>query len=184
MWPRWARAHPQIKKKNSRYCHNPIFTHGIFSGVGTQNGTARAEPAWPDEASPWQILPWRRSGTHFPRFDQVWLGLTEVWPRFDQAISNPTRTHRAQKPSKCNPGNISKNLESFDQIRPSLTKVDQGLTGPLTRPKTESNWLPLDHSEEHVQSFNSILYGSKTDKKWGSYGQNCEKTVQHLAKFC
>ena len=26
-------------------CHNPIFTHGIFSGVGTQNGTARAEPA-------------------------------------------------------------------------------------------------------------------------------------------
>ena len=26
-------------------CHNPIFTHRIFSGVGTQNGTARAEPA-------------------------------------------------------------------------------------------------------------------------------------------
>jgi hypothetical protein len=27
------------------HCHNPIFTHGIFSGVGTQNGTARTEPA-------------------------------------------------------------------------------------------------------------------------------------------
>ena len=26
-------------------CHNPIFTHRIFLGVGTQNGTARAEPA-------------------------------------------------------------------------------------------------------------------------------------------
>ena len=26
-------------------CHNPIFTHGIFSGVDTQNGTARTEPA-------------------------------------------------------------------------------------------------------------------------------------------
>ena len=26
-------------------CHNPIFTHRIFSDVGTQNGTARAEPS-------------------------------------------------------------------------------------------------------------------------------------------
>ena len=104
-------------------CHNPIFTHRIFSGVGTQNGTARTKPAWPDEASPHQILPWRRFGTHFQRFDQVWLGLTNVWPRFDRAVSNPTRTHRAQKPSKCSPRYISKNLESFDQIQPSLTKV-------------------------------------------------------------
>ena len=58
-------------------CHNPIFIHGIFSGVDTQNGTARTELAWFDEASPHQILPWRSSGTHFPRFDQVWLGLTK-----------------------------------------------------------------------------------------------------------
>jgi hypothetical protein len=26
-------------------CHNPIFTLGIFSGVGTQNEAARIEPA-------------------------------------------------------------------------------------------------------------------------------------------
>uniref|UniRef100_A0A2N9GB22 DUF4283 domain-containing protein n=1 Tax=Fagus sylvatica TaxID=28930 RepID=A0A2N9GB22_FAGSY len=37
-----------------------------------------------------------------------------------QAVSNPTRTHRAQKPLKCSPGYISKSLESFDQVRPSL----------------------------------------------------------------
>ena len=28
-----------------RGCHNPIFTHGIFSSVDTQNETARTEPA-------------------------------------------------------------------------------------------------------------------------------------------
>ena len=27
------------------FCHNPIFTPGIFSGVGTQNETARTKPA-------------------------------------------------------------------------------------------------------------------------------------------
>uniref|UniRef100_A0A2N9H6Q9 Uncharacterized protein n=1 Tax=Fagus sylvatica TaxID=28930 RepID=A0A2N9H6Q9_FAGSY len=32
-----------------------------------------------------------------------------------QAVSNPTRTHRTQKPLKCGPGYISKSLESFDQ---------------------------------------------------------------------
>jgi hypothetical protein len=26
-------------------CHNPIFTPGIFSGVGAQNETARTKPA-------------------------------------------------------------------------------------------------------------------------------------------
>ena len=57
-----------------------------------------------------------------------------------------------------------------------MTKFDQGLTGPLTRPKVESNRLLPDHSEEHDESFDSTLYGPKTDEKRGSYGQNCEKT--------
>jgi hypothetical protein len=48
----------------------PFFTHGIFSDVGTQDGTTRTEPAWSDEASPHQTHLRRRSGTHFPRFDQ------------------------------------------------------------------------------------------------------------------
>jgi hypothetical protein len=26
-------------------CHNPIFTHGIFSGAGTQGGATRTQPA-------------------------------------------------------------------------------------------------------------------------------------------
>jgi hypothetical protein len=26
-------------------CHNPIFTHGIFSGAGTQGGATRIQPA-------------------------------------------------------------------------------------------------------------------------------------------
>ena len=36
---------PRNAKQRKGNCHNPIFTHGIFSGVGTQNGTARTKPA-------------------------------------------------------------------------------------------------------------------------------------------
>ena len=32
--------------------HNPIFTRGIFSGVGTQNETIRTKPAWSDKGLP------------------------------------------------------------------------------------------------------------------------------------
>jgi hypothetical protein len=32
-------------KRGFNTCHNPIFTQGIFSGIGTQNGTAQIEPA-------------------------------------------------------------------------------------------------------------------------------------------
>uniref|UniRef100_A0A2N9H3T6 Uncharacterized protein n=1 Tax=Fagus sylvatica TaxID=28930 RepID=A0A2N9H3T6_FAGSY len=50
-----------------RACHNPIFTPGIFSGVGTQNEAARTKSACSDEGSSPRILPKRRSETHFPR---------------------------------------------------------------------------------------------------------------------
>jgi hypothetical protein len=30
----------ESRRKYSTYCHNPIFTHGIFSGIGTQNEVA------------------------------------------------------------------------------------------------------------------------------------------------
>jgi hypothetical protein len=36
---------PRNAKQRRGNCHNPIFTHGIFSGVGTQNETARTKPA-------------------------------------------------------------------------------------------------------------------------------------------
>jgi hypothetical protein len=52
-------------------CHNPIFTPGIFSGVGTQNEAARIKSVCSEEGSSPRILPKRRSETHFPRFDQV-----------------------------------------------------------------------------------------------------------------
>jgi hypothetical protein len=52
-------------------CHNPIFTHGIFSGIDTQNEAARTKSACSDEVSSHQVLPRRRSGTRFPRFDKV-----------------------------------------------------------------------------------------------------------------
>jgi hypothetical protein len=64
-----------------------------------------------------------------------------------------------------------------------LTKFDQGLTGPLTKPKAESNWPLLDNSEERNESFDSTLYGPKTDEKRGSYGQNCEKDIPTLSQI-
>jgi hypothetical protein len=62
---------PRNAKQKRGNCHNPIFTPGIFSGVGTQNEVARTKSACSDEGSSPQILPKRRSETHFLRFDQV-----------------------------------------------------------------------------------------------------------------
>ena len=184
---------PRNAKQSRGNCHNPIFTHGIFSGVGTQNEAARTKPAWSDEGPPRQITSkWglghiSQNPTKFsqgwPRFDRC---LTEVW-----CLTEPFPTRLGSTIPR-NPQNVVwdtfprvwRALTKFDQVWPRLTKFDQGLTGPLTRPKAESNWPLLDHSEEHDESFDSALYEPKTDEKRGSYGQNCEKTVQHLAKFC
>ena len=62
---------PRNAKQRRGNCHNPIFAHGIFSGVDTQNKTALTKPACSDEGSPRQITPKRRPGAHFPEFDQV-----------------------------------------------------------------------------------------------------------------
>jgi hypothetical protein len=43
---------PRNAKQRRGNCHNPIFTHGIFSGVGTQNETARTKPALSDKHLP------------------------------------------------------------------------------------------------------------------------------------
>jgi hypothetical protein len=43
--------------------------------------------------------------------------------------------------------------------------------------------LYLDQGIENIKSFDSVLYGSKTDEKRESCGQNCGKTVRYLAKF-
>ena len=168
-------------------CHNSIFTPEIFSGVGTQNETARIKSAWSDEGSSYQITSKQGLGPisqNLTKVDQVWPKLT----KFDWGLTKSFLIRLGstipKKPSKCGSGYISQSSESFDQVWLRLTKFDLGLTGPLTRPKTRSDWLLSDQCVEHVKSFDSILYGSKTDKKRGSYGQNCKKTVQHLAKFC
>ena len=158
-------------------CHNPIFSRGIFLGVGAQNEVARAKSAWSDESLSRQITSEHGPG-HISQnsggFDQVWPRLTECWPGFDWAVPDLNEVHYAQKPSKGGPGYISRSLESFDQVWLRLTKFDKGLTKPLTGPKAESNWPLPDHSEEHEESFDSALYGPKTDEKRGSYEQNRE----------
>ena len=72
------------------HCHNPIFTHRIFSGVGARNEAARTKPAWSDEGSPHQITSKRglgRISRNPTKFSQGWPSLTksrpsltEVWP--------------------------------------------------------------------------------------------------------
>ena len=94
-------------------CHNLIFTPGIFSSVGTQNEAARTKSAWSDEGSSHQITSKRGLGhisQDLTKFDQAWPSLTgvdQVWPRFDQAFSDPNGVHYARKPSKRGPGYIS-----------------------------------------------------------------------------
>ena len=111
------------------WCHNLIFTPGIFSDAGTQNEAVRTESTWSDEGSLYQNDLKMRSGVYFLKVDQVWPGLTkfdwswpsltEVWP----SRSDPTGIHYTQKPSKHGSEYISRNLERFDQGWPSLTEV-------------------------------------------------------------
>ena len=149
-------------------CHNPIFTLGIFSGVGKQNETAWTKPAWSDEGSPHQITPRRRSGTHFPKFDQIWLGLT----RFDQDWPSLTKGW----PSHFWPGwgpLCPKTLETrprihfpeFREVWPSLTRVDQGLTKPfLTRLGPTMPKNPRNVAQDTFLRVRRIL--TKFDQVW------------------
>ena len=114
------------------WCHNPIFTLGIFSSVGTQNETAQTEPIWPDRDPPHQKNLETGPGAHFPEFEQVWPTLTrfdQLWPiltRVDQhwpSRFDLTGTHHIQRTSKPGPKHISQSLERFDQLWPGLTKV-------------------------------------------------------------
>uniref|UniRef100_A0A2N9ERZ1 Uncharacterized protein n=1 Tax=Fagus sylvatica TaxID=28930 RepID=A0A2N9ERZ1_FAGSY len=101
-----------------------------------------------------------------------------------RSVPSPTRVHLAQKPSKRGPGYISQSLESFDQIRPRLTKFDQGLTWTVDQTeKLNRTDRSLDHSEERNESFDSILYGPKTDEKRGSYGPKLRKNGPTLSQI-
>ena len=65
-------------------------------------------------------------------------------------------------------------LTKFDQVWLGLTKFDWGLTETLTRPKAGLGWPPPNHWIDHIESFDLVLYGSKTDEKRESYEQNRE----------
>uniref|UniRef100_A0A2N9GT46 Uncharacterized protein n=1 Tax=Fagus sylvatica TaxID=28930 RepID=A0A2N9GT46_FAGSY len=56
----------EMPNKEGATVITPFLPTGIFSGVGTQNEAARTKSACSDEGSSHQILPRRRSGTHFP----------------------------------------------------------------------------------------------------------------------
>uniref|UniRef100_A0A2N9FKK4 Uncharacterized protein n=1 Tax=Fagus sylvatica TaxID=28930 RepID=A0A2N9FKK4_FAGSY len=100
-------------------CHNPIFTPGNFLGCRHAK-----------RGSPNQVGLIRRGL------------ITSNTPKKKVRDTFP-RVHRAQKPLKCSPGYISKSLESFDQVRPSLTKVDQAHLGGNVCAKILSDPLQL-----------------------------------------
>ena len=146
-------------------CHNSIFTPEIFSGVGTQNETARIKSAWSDEGSSYQITSKQGLGPisqNLTKVDQVWPKLT----KFDRGLTKPFMTRLGSTIPK-KPQNVVRDtfprvrraLTKFDQVWLRLTKFDRGLTGPLTRPKIGSDWPFLSHCIEHDEIFDSILYG-------------------------
>jgi hypothetical protein len=58
---------PRNAKQRRGNCHNPIFTPGIFSGVGTQNETTRTKSACSDEGSSPRILPKKKVRDTLPK---------------------------------------------------------------------------------------------------------------------
>ena len=106
-------------------------------------------------------------------------------PGFSRVMTHKTRQlglsqlglggiNHTKKPSRHGRKHISWESGRFDKVWPKLTKVDRGLTKALTEPKARSSRPPPNHWVEHIESFDSVLYGSKTNKKRGSYRQNRE----------
>ena len=52
-------------------CHNPIFTPGIFSGVGAQNRTAQTRPDQPNRDPSFQNDPRMLPRAPLPKFEEV-----------------------------------------------------------------------------------------------------------------
>ena len=137
-------------------CISPVITPFLPSGFSRVLAckTRQPEPSWPDptRAHHVKITSRRRSETHFPKFDQGWPSLTEVWPSRFWPEWGPL----SPKPLKTRSG---MHFPEFREFWPGLTRVDQGLTEPLTRPKAELDWPLLDHCVEHDENFDSLLYG-------------------------
>ena len=82
----------------------------------------------------------------------------------------PDRGPPHQKNLKEGPG---AHFPEFGEVWPSLTKVNQ-VWPRFDRTKSRIGLTAPNHWIEHIESFDSVLYGSKTDEKRESYGQNRE----------
>ena len=77
---------------------------------------------------------------------------------------------------------VWKVLKNVDQSWPELTKFDQDQDWAKSKIWLTTLW----HWIEHIKSFDLIHYGSKMDKKQGSYEQNRKNwsdTYQNFAKY-
>ena len=75
MWT--VNSSPESVDNLIKVWHNPIFTPGIFSGVGTQNDAARTEPVRPDRDPPHQKNLKTGPGAHFSEFKEGQPTLTK-----------------------------------------------------------------------------------------------------------
>ena len=171
---------PRNAEQRRGNCHNPIFSRGIFSGVGTQNEVARAKSAWSDKSLSRQITPEHGPG-HISQnpgsFDQVWPRLTECWPGFDRAIPDSNEVHYAQKPSKGGLGYVSRSLESFDQVWPRFDQIVDRI----------KSWIELTAPWPFWRAWRELRFGTlraENGRETRELWPNLWKTVQHLAKFC
>uniref|UniRef100_A0A2N9F2Z2 Uncharacterized protein n=1 Tax=Fagus sylvatica TaxID=28930 RepID=A0A2N9F2Z2_FAGSY len=70
-------------------CHNSIFTHGIFSGVGTQNGTARTKPGMIRRGLATSNTPKKKVRDTFPK---------PIWEATFAQRFSPTRCNLVREP--------------------------------------------------------------------------------------
>ena len=118
----------------------------------------------------------QRTSCHNPIFtSQIF---SDVGIQNEATWTEPTQPERDQPYLKTLEMQPEAHFLRFGEVWPSFTRVDQVLPRfdqALTRPKVRFGRPPPNHWVEHIESFDSVLYGSKTDEKWGSYGQNRKK---------
>ena len=114
----------------SSLCHNPIFTHGIFSGVGTQNGTAWTRPDQSNRDPSFQNDPRILPRAPLPKFEEVWPNSTrvdQVWPgltKFDRGLTKPFLTCLSPIYLEILKTWSGIHFPDFGELWPSLTKFD------------------------------------------------------------
>ena len=116
---KWGRGGGCFYRTACTPCHNPIFTHGIFSGISMQNETTRTEPARPDEGPPHQITSEHGSG-HISQ--GALIKFDQGWPSVDQGLTEPFLIQIGSTMPR-NPRKVVR--DTFPRVWRALTKVDQ-----------------------------------------------------------